>query len=217
MKKIQRQNSVHLGLAWALTGMLLTAAVPGISTQFKPKGSTNQPTIITSDSLEYNSQQGVAVYRGKVKVVDPGIDLKCEVLTVTFSKQPKKGKSPKAAPSKVAPPKSAPAPLPVRPMMGVGGKIDTIVAEYNVEIINKKDKTRATGKKAIYTYKTEIIVLTGSPVLYTEQGVLAGEVIELDRRTNNLTARRAKVNVSPDSPKKKSPAVPSGKKEVPRR
>ena len=195
---------------------MLAAAAPGVSSQFKPKGSTNQPTIITSDSLEYNSQKGVAIYRGKVKVVDPEMDLKCEILTVTFSKPTKKGisakpTSPKAAPPKTAAAKGAEKQKEVRPMLGVGGKIDTIVAEHNVEIINKKDKQRATGKKALYTAKTEIIVLTGEPVLYLEQGVLRGEVIELDRRTGNMTARKANVNLKPTEPKEKAP--PSPKKE----
>ena len=41
-------------------------------------------------------------------------------------------------------------------MVGLGGNVGSIIAEGDVEIINKKDKTRAIGGHAYYTAKTEI-------------------------------------------------------------
>ena len=76
-------------------------------------------------------------------------------------------------------------------MVGLGGNIDRILAEGDVEIINKKDKTRAVGGHALYTAATEILVLTINPKLYTKQGVLIGKVIEYNRVTGSLSAKQA--------------------------
>ena len=96
-------------------------------------------------------------------------------------------------------------------MMAVGGQISVILAEKNVVIINKKDKTHATGNKGVYTAATNLFVLTGDPVLYHEGGEVRGEVITWDRITGKLKVTKARVNITEKDNKKPAP------KPVPKR
>jgi len=170
-------------------------------------------TLITSDDLEMNFKpKQIFVYTGRVKVSDPEIDLLCDKMTVTFNDR--KG-SKKDGPNPVAQPLPSHSKPKSRsskpPMMAQGGQIKVILAEDNVVIFNKKDKTRATGKKGVYTAATNLLVLTGDPVLYHEGGEVRGEVITWDRITGKLKVSKAKVNI--EDKDKKNP-VP---KTVPNR
>ena len=174
-----------------VTGLLLiTVALPVYAAQ--PVGGSAH-TRITSNSLEMNfNPKQVFVYTGRVLVVDPEIDLLCDRMTVTFNdrKKPKKrhvnaGAQPG---TQLKPEKS--------PMISQGGQIKEIIAEDNVVIINKKDKTRATGRKGVFTASTNLLVLTGDPVLYHGDGKIAGDVIVWDRVTGKLKVSRAKVDIS---------------------
>ncbi len=191
-----------------LTGQPAKAIAPGAST-------SNNATVITSEEfdLDFGSPKRVAVYRGKVKVVDPEMEITCELMTVSFASSTNKPpvipaptngvkktkadlssvKSLATAPNNAT--TATPIPPPVRPMVGMGGNIESIIAERNVEIINKVEKTRATGNKAVYTSATELLVLTGNPVMYTDQGEVRGDIIILDRRTNKLSVKRATVSI----------------------
>ncbi len=188
-----------------------------------PKSDFHNATIITADEfdLDFGSPKRVAIYRGNVRVEDPEMDIRCEEMTVTFASP---GDSPASlsGPAK-KPEKPQPAGLlasgnatgvtnsaPIRPMVGMGGNITSIVAERKVEIFNKVDKTRATGNKAVYTSSTELLVLTGNPVMYTEQGEVRGDLIIMDRRTNKLSVKRASVILGEgNGTKGKTPAPPA--------
>ena len=76
-------------------------------------------------------------------------------------------------------------------MVGLGGNVSSIIAEGDVEIINKKDQTRAIGGHAVYAAKTEILTLTKNPKLFTKQGVLLGKTILYSRKTGELLATQA--------------------------
>lgn len=171
-------------------------------------------TIITGQQFTFNPLKHIAKYTGDVVVIDPQMDLLCDKLTIYFTEKNK-------APKKVAVP-----PLPaskdrknpsesgvgvkkkptVAPMVGLGGNVDRIIAEGDVEIINKKDKTRAVGGHAVYTAKTEVLVLTVNPRLFTKQGVLLGKEIVYNRITGELSAKNAVLeNINKPKPPVKKP------------
>ena len=159
-------------------------------------------TIITGEHFTFNPLKHIAVYTGDVVVIDPQMDLLCDKLTIHFTDKKKTPKKPVVPPIPVAPKKPT-----VAPMIGLGGNIDRIIAEGDVEIINKKDKTRAVGGHALYTAKTEVMVLTVGPKLFTKQGVLLAKTIEYNRVTGELSARQAVLENEkkpPKSPVKKS-------------
>ncbi len=173
-------------------------------------------TVISAENFIFNPLKNIAVYEGDVVVIDTGMDLLCNKLTIHFADKDK-------APKKPAVP---PAPLPgggenkkdtkpngqgkpaVAPMVGLGGNVERIIAEGDVEIINKKDKTRAVGGHALYTAETEVLVLTKNPKLFTRQGVLIGRVIEYNRITGSLSAKQAVLenDGKPKPPAKKAPS-----------
>ena len=160
-------------------------------------------TVITGKQFTFNPLKHIAIYNGDVVVIDPQMDLLCDKLTIYFvdkKKAPKKSATPPE--SGVGVKKKAA----VAPMVGLGGNVDRIIAEGDVVIINKKDKTRAEGGYAVYTAKTEVLVLTINPKLFTKQGVLLGKEIEYNRRTGELSARNAIVeNVNKPKPPTKKP------------
>ena len=181
--------------AWVVSAVC--AAQPAVK-----QGST----VITSEELEMNFKPTrLFIYTGQVKVADPEIDLLCDKMTVTFGAQRKQKASGK---NHVIQPGLNPPPKPTKPpMMSQGGQIDMIVAENNVVIINRKDKTRATGAKGVYTATTNLLVLTGDPVLYHEGGEIRGEIIAWDRITGRLKVTKARVDIA--EKKKSAPAPPA--------
>jgi lipopolysaccharide transport protein LptA len=177
--------------------LLVTMALPVHAAQLA--GETGN-TRITSDSLEMNfNPKQIFVYMGDVLVVDPEIDLLCDKMTVTFNDRKKQQKE---RTSPVIQLKTQPEPK-KPPMMSQGGQIKEIVAEINVVIINKKDKTRATGQKGVFTAANNLLVLTGNPILYQGDNKIAGEVIVWDRVTGKLKVTKAKVDISQGKDDKK--------------
>ena len=168
----------------------------------------SQKTVITGDSFIFNPVKKTAIYTGNVVVIDPGMDLLCDKLTVYFvdkNETPEKPETPPLPPP--GPEKDLAKKKPaVAPMVGLGGDIDRIIAEGDVEIINKKDKTRAEGGYAVYLAATEVLVLTINPRLYTKQGILSGRVIEFNRATGELSAKQVVLeNQSKPEPRPKKP------------
>lgn len=174
---------------WLVVG-LMAATVDAAD---KPKAP--EKTVISAENFMFNPLKNIAVYEGDVVVIDAQMDLLSDKLTIHFADKDKAPKNkPVAPPAKKsgvdADPQKGGEPA-VAPMVGLGGNIDRIVAEGDVEIINKKDKTRAVGGHALYTAATEVLVLTINPKLYTKQGVLIAKVIEYNRVTGSLSAKQA--------------------------
>ena len=187
-----------------VTGVLLaTMALPLLAAQ--PAAKPNE-TLISSNELEMNFKpKRFFIYTGKVKVVDPEINLFCEKMTVTFGKAIKqKGVGPAPAVLPLLLPKLSPD-KPKQPMFAQGGQIQVIVAEKNVVIVNKEDKTRATGKRGVFTAATNLLVLTGDPVLFRDGVVVRGEVITWNRLTGKMIVSKAEVNIRGEDKKKPAP------------
>ena len=168
-------------------------------------------TIITGEQFVFNPLKNIAIYEGDVVVIDPQMDLLCDKLTILFASK-KKDSNPAPPPERekksVGSGSVNKKDQKLAPMVGIGGNIESIVAVGDVEIINKKDKTRAVGGHAVYTAKTEVLVLTNNPKLFTKQGVLLGKIIEYNRKTGELMAKQAVLeSEQPKTPVKK----PDGK------
>ena len=208
------KNRSKFVAAWVL--VTLTTGLWAADSKLEVPQKKSQKTVITGDSFIFNPVKKIAIYNGNVVVIDPGMDLLCDKLTVYFAdkkKTPKKLGAPPLPPPK---PKKDPAKTEgeviekpsVAPMIGLGGDIDRIIAEGDVEIINKKDKTRAEGGYAVYLAATEVLVLTINPRLYTRQGILSGRIIEYNRATGELSAKQVVLEnqSKPESPPKKPPS-----------
>ncbi len=143
---------------------LVLGAVCGMSTGAQP-APTNAPPAgrgeveILSDHFDYASQTRVIVCDGNVRVTDPQMQLTCKVLTAH--------------------------------MADVGNQITNIVATGSVviDLLGEQGPSHATSDKAVYNAATDLVELTGNPVLKTRQGTLTGDVVVLDRGKNRLEAR----------------------------
>lgn len=130
---------------------------------------------IFADRSEFDIRRNVIVYQGNVRAVEPKMTLVCEQLTV---KVPRKGE-----------------------------RVESILAETNVVVDltdEKGQKVRGTGDKAVYTFKAtttetnEVVELHGSPLLDTDQGTLAGDVITYDRVSGKVRATNQRMVVRQD-------------------
>ena len=182
-----------------------------------PDGKAGKTTI-NSNTLDWDFNSNEAVYEGEVVLVNSDIDLFTDKMTVYFGDKKKKPAkpaakgAPKATPPKViqggTPPaaKQPGAPAGLAPMAGIGGDIDKIVCEGNVIIVNKEDKSVATGNKAVYTKATEIIVITGNGKLRKGGRTLTGKEIHYHRITGRLRAIQATV-IDEGKPAPKKPGL----------
>jgi lipopolysaccharide transport protein LptA len=148
--------------------LILFAAVLGAtlgaqtnSTPATPRPQT--PTQINSDSVDFDLQTHIAIYRGNVRVDDPQMKLWCALLTAT---------APEAG--------------------GRIEKIVAETNVVMLLPDEKGFTNRATGDKLVYTYKVvegvtnEVAVLTGNPKLEKPDMTVLGDVITWDRANNQL-------------------------------
>lgn len=153
---------ISLSVLFAVTVLRLAAAEP--STNNIPRGTNAVPRgnlLITADFFEYSSSNKVAIYTGNVRVVDPPTTTN-ELPTILTCK------------------------IMTVKLPAEGGKIESIVADQNVII--DQGPSHATGARAIYKAETDVVELSGNPILITTNGTLRGDLIILDRRNNKLRA-----------------------------
>jgi lipopolysaccharide transport protein LptA len=128
------------------------------------------PTLINSDSAEFDLTARRAVYHGNVHVDDPQMTLTCMLLT---------------------------ADLPQAGGMMKHIVAETNVVIYSVD--EKGQTNHATSDKAVYDYTVqngvtnETVTLTGNAKMENAQGTLTGEPIIWDRQKNRLTAANQKM------------------------
>lgn len=123
------------------------------------------PTLITSDSADFDLGRHEATYHGHVRVNDPQMNLTCEQLVVGVP----------------------PAGGHVNQIVAQTGVV--------IDFLTDKGRTNhATGDKAVYAYSeqggttNETVILTGNAKVENEQGWLTGEPIVWDRQNNHLSA-----------------------------
>jgi lipopolysaccharide export system protein LptA len=156
-------NRIHqLLLLWAITSGVM-AAEPAKA----PAPEAEKIKITSTEGFEYDLKEGTAVYTGNVIVDDPTMKMTCYRLSVKFA--PKDGG------------KSADKSLPL--VTGnFGGQVQSIEATGTVVILNKKDGSKATGDKAVYTTTNETIVLSGNrPTITAGSNGLKADRVIFDR------------------------------------
>lgn len=152
---------------------LAIPAVPGAKPVAKAPKRKGGPTVITSREASFQSNSQTAEFKGEVTVKGPDFDISCDSLKIIMKPKP-------PAPPEGAAPAPAPAPAPANgPGGALGGNIEEAIAIGNVIITQDKagkpgePKTRylAKGKKAVFTDKNGVLILTGWPqVIETAEG-----------------------------------------------
>ena len=150
-----------------------------------PKEKSGNQTEITADNAEFNNKTHIAIFNGKVIVVNPDFNVTCEKLTAYLKHDEKPAV---AAPDAKAKPAGEAAPA--APATKSKGGLEKAIAEMpnGGRVIITQDKKEADGSvtnsigkadKAVYNATTGDITLTGNPeirqgiskVLPAEEGV----------------------------------------------
>ncbi len=168
--------------------------------------ATNQNLLITARTLSYDHTAGIAIYKGDVRVEDPEMIMNCGLMIIRLQLAPKPGATnnppaTNAAPATVTTNASANPSTNAAASSGTNTaslakpawefdsrKINSVDAEQDVVIFLKKDKSKASGDKAVFTSGTGKMELTGNSYIETENGYLVGDVIIWDRNANTLNA-----------------------------
>ena len=187
--------------------LLLVAWSPEFAraAQPAPLAATNQNLIITAKTLRYDHTAGVAIYTGDVRVEDPEMIMNCGSMIVRLQLGPKPGAT-NSAPATVTTTNAAPTPASAGTNSAAAKtawefdsrKISSVEAEKDVVIFLKKDKSKATGDKAVFTSATGMMELTGNSYIETENGYLVGDVIIWDRNANKLNATNPRTVLKSD-------------------
>lgn len=149
-------------------------------TNLQPQVRTNapsevRPTDIQSSSGEFFMKSNVFVYHGDVRVDNPQMKLRSELLTIEA------------------------------PKLTNGNKYNRATALTNVVIdwVDDRGTNHATSDKAVYTYvitnlsetpdikrfeTNAMVVLTGNPIVTGPQGTFRGDPIYYDRINDTITS-----------------------------
>lgn len=144
-----------LGLALAALTALPAAAAPQAP---PPAAGGDLPIHITSDSMTYDTDKNIVIFRGNVEVERENFRLWSAVLTLHLKK-------------KAAQPKDK---AQAEPALETGD-LDRIVAEKNVRFTYNTQS--GTARKATYTADTALLVLEGDPVVHDGENSITGERI----------------------------------------
>ncbi|MDD5139286.1 MAG: LptA/OstA family protein [Verrucomicrobiales bacterium] len=149
---------------------VLAGSLPAQTNDADTPKPPRPPTLINSDSADFDLTARRAVYRGNVRVDDPQMTLTCELLTADL------------------------------PHTGGLMKHIVAETNVVIDSVDEKGQTNhATSDKAIYDYNVqdgvtnETVTLTGNAKMENSQGTLTGEPIVWDRAKNRLTATNQKM------------------------
>jgi lipopolysaccharide transport protein LptA len=128
------------------------------------------PTLIRSDSADFDLAGHEATYHGHVRVDDPQMKLACEQLIADV------------------------------PQAGGHVNHIVAETNVVIDFTDNKGQTNhATSDKAVYIYQeqggvtNETVTLTGNPQIENAKGTLTGDVIVWDRLNNHMSASNQKM------------------------
>ncbi len=177
---------------FSLLIILLLASGTSFSQTSSLFGSTSQgdkrdkavPTEITSETMDIQTAQNIAVFTGNVKVKDQDIAITCDKMTI-FLEDKKSGGITAVPDDKTS---------------KGGKKISKILCEGNVVIIRKyKDgdenkEQQAQAGQAEYDLKEQKIILSDNPILFQGSDKLAGDTITMFRDSERVIIKGGKID-----------------------
>ena len=126
-------------------------------------GSTNEPTIITSEQLHGDYAHNVGTFEGNVLAVDPRMTVRSDKMTVFFG-----GTN-----------------IVTSTGTNTTRSIQKIIAEGGV-VINTPDNKKSNSDHAVYTAQDGQVVLTGHPRAESADGVVTGKKITFWRDSQKM-------------------------------
>jgi len=163
-------------------------------------GSTNEPTIITSEQLHGDYAHNVGTFEGNVLAVDPRMTVRADKMTVFFG-----GTN-----------------VVTTTGTNTTRSIQKIIAEGGV-VINTPDNKKSNSDHAEYTAADGQVVLTGHPRAESADGVVTGKKITFWRDSQKMdveaepgATNRTKLLIYPEEQRKQNnEANPKPKESTP--
>jgi lipopolysaccharide transport protein LptA len=181
----------HFLLIFAVVALPFAVLAEGESTNASPTASLTgalssrtNTTEIFADRAEFQMKTNIAIYTGNVRVVDPRLNLTCDVLTI---------RAPKSE---------------GRPDFILAERNVVIDAKDK-----EGHPIHATGDKATYTYRVEnsvtneLLVLSGSPFLKSDMFTGSGDPITWDL-TKDAVYAEGPIHMTATPPAKTSTNAP---------
>lgn len=154
-------------VAVVLTGLIL-AAVPAVAQiGLGTRQNNNEPIDISSDTLEVQQDKQLAIFRGKVDVIQGDTRLRSDELFVHYRDRNAQGAAPASGAAQRAPARPA-------PQATTGGpdsnSITKIEAKGNVFVSTPKE--RAQGDFGVYDVDKKTVTITGNVLLTSDDSTL---------------------------------------------
>ncbi len=170
-----KTTATSLAVVALLAGtVLVTAQVkPAAPSPAKARASTTAPIEITSQSVTHSNLAGVTIFTGNVRAWDDEMELISKVMTVKFVTDPKTQ----------------------------ARSIATILAEGDVVILNKKDKSRAVADRATYQAAADQVELTGNTLMESGGLLTTSDKVVYDRANGGVLSGHGNVSMKIEDPK----------------
>lgn len=159
--KILHAGSLFVA-AWMLAIALGVAQAQTFGGAFDGMRDSDQPIQIEADRLEVTDDQGIAVFRGNVAVVQGTTVMKTASLRVYYSRD-SQGR------------------------VGPGGNVRRIEASGGVAV--RSEDQHATAESAVVDMQTEIATLNGNVAVSQGKNIITGCVVTVNMRTNNIDVK----------------------------
>ena len=163
-------------------------------------GSTNEPTVVTSERLHVDYAHNVGTFEGNVLAVDPRITVRADKMTVFFAGSTNSNKTTAANTPKPAAGADS----------DLGRSVDKIIAEGAVVITTPENK-RSNSDQAEYTSADGKVILTGHPVVRSPDGTVSGTRIifwrgseKMDVESDETSTNRTKLIIYPEEQRKQN-------------
>ena len=155
----------HLPAAIVLAGLIAAALPATAQIGLGARQNNNEPIDISSDTLEVQQDKQLAIFRGKVDVIQGDSRLRSDELFVYYKDR--------NAQQTAGQPQRQPGPRPAAGAAGAGpdsSTISKIEAKGNVFVSTPKE--RAQGDFGVYDVDKKTITLTGNVLLTSDDSTL---------------------------------------------
>ena len=145
---------MHLFKRLIFSLILVAAFLPGTA----PAAIAPEPTTVTSQRMEYNTEAQTVLFSEKVHVVRGNMEIWSDKLTLFLKKDSKAASNNTVAQAGIS-----------------ASEIEKIIAEKNVRM--KTQNRHGECEKATYTLANDLLIMEGNPRLYEGKNSIAGEKI----------------------------------------
>ena len=202
-------------MGWWMLALLLAAGL--LRAADKPPVAEKQGGKVESKEFFFEMNTGLMVYKGKVAVEDPEMELRCDALKFKYAVG---GTNAPVATN-----------APAVPFWG-GKKVEWADAMGNVVIHDRKNDARVEGRQALYTSSNNILQLPGRGFIVKPQNattnwaaaqtnkslvsptvLFIGEDLVMDRAKGTVSGRNHQTFYWAEQVKTNAPAAPNPEKK----